>query len=490
MLIGATPMPDRRVDHLSALRGMVGDKGLRLDADAEPFLRDWRDRVSGETIAVVAPAATEEVSQVMAYCARQGLTVQPQGGNTGLCAGSIPTALADGILLSTARLNAIREIDTLGDVALVEAGVTLSAAREAAEARGRRLPMSLGSEGSAQIGGLISTNAGGVEALRFGPMRDQVLGLEAVLPDGSVIRRLGGLRKDNRGYDWKHLFIGGEGTLGVVTAAALKLVPAVRDEAHAWCAVRDPAAAVQLFQRLRDRFDMAVRACELLSGAEVDTALTEVPGLRLPFDETPDWSLMLTLGDADPDARLADRLAGFLEAMAEDELLLDAALPKNMAEAEAIWRLRHSLSEAHKRAGIGLVFDVSVRVSDAPEFIARAEEASRRIAPMAKPLFVSHLGDGNVHLISMLAWENAPQGEALDVLTETLFDAVHQIADDLSGSFSAEHGIGRKLVKELERRLPPAEIDLMRQVKRALDPENRMAPGVLFDPASLAEPSR
>lgn len=468
--------------HVAALRDIVGERGIRLGAETSTYLNDWRDRLEGAAIAVLLPASTEEVSRVMAYCAAHGLSVQPQGGNTGLCAGSIPPAKATGVLVSTARLNAIRELDTIGDVAVVEAGVTLAALHEAVRAKGRDFPLSLGSEGSAQIGGLISTNAGGVGALRYGPMRDSVMGIEAVLPDGSVIRRLGGLRKDNRGYDWKHLFIGAEGTLGIVTAAALKLVPVARDEAHAYCRVADPAAAVALYGRLRERFDTAVHACELLSASEIDTALTHVPGLRIPFTPTPDWSVIVTLGDSDPDARLGTRLEAFLEEMAGSGLVEDAVLPKNLAEAQEIWRVRHSLSEANKRAGMGLVFDLAVRVSDVPACITRVTEASRRIAPMAEPLFVCHLGDGNVHLISMLSRENTPPPDQLEGLIEALFDEVHDIAEEMRGSFSAEHGIGRKLVKEMGRRLPPAEIELMRRIKRAIDPDYRMAPGVLFDP--------
>ncbi len=470
---------------VAALRELVGDRGLRLGAEALPFLKDWREREQGSALAVVLPASTQEVSAVMAFCRERGLSVQPQGGNTGLCAGSIPLGGTPGILLSTARLKTIREMDTIGNVAVVEAGVTLSHLHDEAEARGRVFPLSLGSEGTAQIGGLLSTNAGGVGALRYGPIRDLTLGLEAVLPDGSLIQRLGGLRKDNRGYDWKHLLIGGEGTLGIITAAALKLMPKALDQAHACCAVPDPRAAVELYGRLRDRFDTAVHACELLSGTEIDVALSEIPELRLPFPATPAWSIILTLGDSDPGARLEVRLEEFLEGAVEEGLVEDAALPKNATEVEAIWRLRHSLSEANKRYGLGLVFDVSVRVSDVPDFIERSAAASRRLAPMATPLFVCHLGDGNVHLISMIRHDRRPPPEALETLVEALFEAVHDIAESLNGSFSAEHGIGRKLVAEMERRLAPAETRMMRLIKQALDPEGRMAPGVLFDPETL-----
>jgi len=476
-------VPERHIAELSAL---VGDKGVRTGADMAEFLVDWRGRQRGEAIAVVLPAATDEIAATLRYCAEHGLKVYPQGGNTGLCSGAVPPATPDGIVLSTTRLAAIREIDPSGNVAVVEAGVPLAVLHQAAAERGRAFPLHLGSEGTAQIGGLIATNAGGTGALRYGTMRDLVLGIEAVLPDGSIIHRLGGLRKDNRGYDWKHLFIGGEGSLGIVTAAALKLFPMVRDEAHAICDVRDPAAAVELYCRLRDRFDTSVHACELLSGTEIALALENVEGLRLPFSYVPTWSVLLALGDADPDRSLNVRLGECLGAMLEEGLISDAVLTKNAGEADEIWQLRHSLSEANKRAGHGIVFDIAVRVSDVPVFIAKAHDAAMRIAPMAVPLIVCHLGDGNVHFITMIKRENLGEVPDMSALTGKLFTEIHDICESLDGTFSAEHGIGRKLVTEMEKRLEPAEMEIMYAIKRAIDPANRMAPGVLLDTHRLA----
>lgn len=475
-------MPERHVAELGAL---VGKKGIVTGTEMAPFLVDWRGRDRGDADAVLLPASAAEVAAILRHCADHGINVFPQGGNTGLCGGAVPAADGTAILLSTNRLRAVREVDPLGNVAVVEAGVPLAVVHDAAAAHDRAFPLHLGSEGSAQIGGLISTNAGGTAAVRYGTMRSLIMGIEAVLPDGSIVRRMGGLQKDNRGYDWKHLLIGGEGTLGIVTAAALKLFPRIRDEAHALCEVKDPASAVELFRHLRERFDTNVHACELLSGTEVSLALEFIEGLRFPFHQVPAWSVILSLGDADPDSGLESRLGDFLAKMLEDGLVTDAVLAKNVREVEEVWRLRGSLSEANKRAGHGIVFDVAVRVSRAPEFISRTYEAAARIAPMAVPLVVSHLGDGNVHFIAMIRKEHMEDVHDIAALTDHLFVAVHDICEDLDGSFSAEHGIGRKLVSELERRIDPAEMSLMYAIKRAIDPGNRMAPGVLFDAGKL-----
>ena len=470
-------MPER---HHAALKAIVGAKGLVTGTGMDPYLVDWRGRQRGEAIAVVSPATTAEVAETVRYCAREGLSIYPQGGNTGLCAGAVPRQGADGIVLALARLSRIRQIDTVANVVVTEAGVPLAVLENAVAARGRTFPLRLGSEGSAQIGGLIATNAGGTGAVRYGVMRDLVLGLEAVLPDGSVVSRLGGLRKDNRGYDWKHLLIGGEGTLGIVTTAALKLFPRLADEAHALCAVPDPERAVALFARLRDRFDTRVEACELVSGGQFALALKTIEGLGHPLGAVPDWSVLIALGDTDAAAGLEARLVDFLAGAAEDGILTDAVVAKNVAEAEAIWRLRHSLSEANRRGGHGIVFDVAVRISDVPRFVALAFDAAARIAPEAEPFVVSHLGDGNVHIIVMLPRERQPEADRLAAITERLFMAVHDAAVQMSGSFSAEHGIGRKLVAELAHRLDPGELALMQAIKRAIDPDGRMAPGVLL----------
>ena len=285
----------------------------------------------------------------------------------------------------------------------------------------------------------------------------------------------------------KHLLIGAEGSLGIVTAAALKLFPMVRDEAHAVCAVAEPAAAVQLFCKLRDHFDTSVHACELLSDTQINLALEHVEGLRFPWQDIPKWVVMIALGDADPGAGLEGRLATFMETLLGDGTVTDAVMPKNVGEAKAFRNLRHSLSEANKRAGHGIVFDVAVRISHVPAFIKEAYAAAAQIAPMATPLIVSHLGDGNVHFIVMCRRDLGDFPGGIADLTKRLFKAVHDLAEAFGGSFSAEHGIGRKLAAELAERLDPAELGLMHAIKAAIDPQTQMAPGVMLAPLVFKE---
>ncbi|WP_417209538.1 FAD-binding oxidoreductase [Antarctobacter sp.] len=475
-------MPDTEVlgDHVAALGAIVGPKGLLTGTDMDAYLTDWRHRASGTAQAVLMPASTEEVSGVLRYCARHGVPVYVQGGNTSLCGGSVPGKTGGDILLSTRRLNAVREIDPVSNVAIVESGLVLGNLHQIAEANDRIFPMHLGAEGTAQIGGLISTNSGGVSAVRYGNMRNLVLGLEVVLPDGSVISRLNGLRKDNRGLDWKHLFIGGEGTLGIITAAALHLHPKMRSRADALVSVASPGAAVQVFNRMRDRFDTKLMACELVSGTEVSLTLEHVPGLRFPMAEMPDWMVLIELGDLEADNRLQVGLQDTLEALLEENVVEDAVLCQNLRESQELWKWRHSFSEANKKAGHGIVFDPSLRVKHVPDFIAHATEAALDMAPWMVPLTVCHLGDGNSHLIMMTLHEDMPPAEVMADLTHRMFERVHDIIADLDGSFSAEHGIGRKLVDEMVHRQPPAEIALMQAIKRAVDPDGLLSPGVLL----------
>ncbi|KAA0917513.1 FAD-binding oxidoreductase [Aquicoccus porphyridii] len=484
-------MRNNEPEHIRALTELAGGNAVRTGSDATAHLTDWRGRHKGKAMAVVLPASTEDVARVVRYCRENRIAVFPQGGNTSLCAGSVPPE--DDrccIVLSTDRLRRLREIDAAADVAIVEAGVTLAALHDAAESAGRLFPLRLGSEGTAQIGGLISTNAGGTGAVRYGVMRDLVLGLEAVLPDGSVVSRLGGLRKDNRGYDWKHLMIGGEGSLGIVTAAAVKLFPAVRDSAHAACIVSDPDAAVALLQRLRARFDTAIHAFELVSGGEIDLALRHVEGLRAPFTPTPPWIVMIELGSSDSEAGLDEKLTGFLGRVLSEGMIEDAVIPASGQQVNELWAVRHSLSEANKKAGHGIVFDVAVRISDVPRFIRESTQIVKDHTPLADPVFVCHLGDGNVHLIAMIPREVVPASGILEPLVHGLQDKVHDLAERLGGSFSAEHGIGRKLADEMARRLPPAEMRLMHAIKQALDPHGVFAPDVLLTSKAESEPAR
>ncbi|WP_265516855.1 FAD-binding oxidoreductase [Nitratireductor luteus] len=472
-----TTAPDSTV---AALREIVGPKGILTGDDMAGYLTDWRGRSTGTAQCVVMPASTDEVSKVVSYCSRQGLPLYVQGGNTSLCGGSVPGKAGGDILLSTRRLNAVRDVDPIGNLAIVETGLVLANLHEIAEKHDRIFPMHLGSEGTAQIGGLISTNSGGVSAVRYGPMRDLVVGLEVVLPDGSVISRLSGLKKDNRGFDWKHLFIGGEGTLGIVTAAALQLHTKMTARADALVSVPSPAQATEVFRGVRDRFDTRLMACELVSGNEVSLTLEHVPGLRFPMAEVPEWMVLIELGDTENEEVLRDTLQDCLAAMFEDGTITDAVVCQNLRESEELWKWRHSFSETNKKAGHGIVFDASLRVKSVPEFIERAIPAALDLAPWAVPLIVCHLGDGNAHLIVMTLNEDRPKITDLDDLTHRMFERVHDIIAELDGSFSAEHGIGRKLVDEMVLRQPAAEIALMRAIKAAVDPKGIMSPGILL----------
>lgn len=468
-------------EFLQDLRAAVGDSNILTDAhDMAPFLEDWRGYRSGRAVGVVLPATTEQVAAVMKAAARAGRAVVPQGGNTGLCQGAVPSDDATGIVIATRRMARIRELDKPAGVIVAEAGATLSAIQDAAQQAGRRIPISLGSEGTAQIGGLVSTNAGGTSALRHGPMREMVCGIEVVLPDGRILSDLGALRKNNTGYDLKNLFIGAEGTLGIVTAAALRMQPQLRTHAHAWLALPNLDAAVAVLTGLQDDFDATLQAAELLSGNQVNLVLRHIPRTRHPLESRPEWSLLVELGSTDADADLQERLEGWLANRFESGLLTDAVVAQNAAQGEAIWHVRHSVSEANKIEGHSLSHDVAVRPSLVPQMIDRCTQALAAIYPQAQVLIVSHIGDGNVHFIAHFTHDQwAAIGDPAQA-TAAVMSAVHDQVMALGGTFSAEHGIGRKLRAELAQRADPVRLDLMRQIRAMLDPDGRMNPGAVL----------
>ncbi|MCK6451753.1 MAG: FAD-binding oxidoreductase [Alphaproteobacteria bacterium] len=449
-------------------------------ADTAPFCVDWRDRENGAVRCVVLPGTTAEVAAVVRECAERGVNLFLQGGNTGLCYGAVPSDDGAGVVLALRRMNKVRRVDRLDSSLIAEAGAPLVAVHGAAKEVGRQFPLYLGSEGSAQVGGLVSTNAGGTGVLRYGSMRSLVLGLEVVLPDGRVWNGLSTLRKDNTGYDLKQLFIGAEGTLGVVTAAALRLFPLTRSSAHAWVATDTPGQVLELLGHCQDAFDTAIQAFELLSRSEVEITLANVPGNRIPFAAAPPWSVLIELGDADPEAPLAARLERVLERRLEAGTIADAVVAQSESQAMSFWRLRHTLSEANKRHGMSHTHDVSVPVSRVPEFLGEADIMLARDFPEAVPVVVAHFGDGNVHYIAMFTREDWARRADPAVDIERLQTSVHDIAARLGGSFSAEHGIGRKLVGELQRLTPPPELDLLKRLKRAIDPAGRFNPGIMF----------
>ncbi|PWL19480.1 FAD-binding oxidoreductase [Falsochrobactrum shanghaiense] len=466
---------------LKDLAGVVGIRHVLTNTnDMIGYLEDWRGYATGRAVAVVLPGSTVEVADVMKIAARYGRAVVPQGGNTGLCQGAIPTDEGQGIVLALGRMTTIREIDKPSGVLVIEAGATLTAAHEAAESVDRRVPLHLGSEGSAQIGGLVSTNAGGTGALRYGPIRELVCGLEVVLPDGRILEDLKALRKNNTGYDLKNLFIGAEGTLGIVTAAALRMQPLLHASAHAWIALRDIGAAVELLMRLQDRFDTSVQAAELLSGNEVDLVLRHIPRSRQPFDDRPDWSLLIELGSTDASADLRPALEDWLAERFEEGTVTDAFVAQSEAQASDIWHVRHSVSEANKIHGHSLSHDVAVRPAMVPEMIKRCSAAVQRLHPDANILIVSHIGDGNVHFIVHFTHEEWAAFANPDEVTGQVMALVHDEVEALGGTFSAEHGIGRKLTGELSQRTDAVRMDLMQALRRLIDPDLRMNPGAVF----------
>jgi FAD/FMN-containing dehydrogenase len=459
---------------IERLKARLGPAGWSQDPELlAPKLVEWRERWSGHTPLLVLPRDTQEVSDAVAICAEARVAITPQGGNTGLVGGQIPQGE---ILLSTSRLDRVREVDPIDDVMVVEAGVTLAAAHEASLAAGRRFPLSLASEGSATVGGLVSTNAGGTAVLRYGPMRSLVLGLEAVLPDGTIWNGLKRLRKDNTGYDLKQLLIGAEGTLGVVTAAALELFPRFASRAVAIAGVANPAAALELLTLAKARTG-EIEAFELMCALGVRLAVSHLPGVRDPLATPAPWCVLVELAGGRPGGAEAD-MEALLEAALERKLILDAAVAQSEGQAAAFWALREGQSAAQKREGPAWKHDVSVPVSRVPEFL---ETAARRLAerfPRVRIDAFGHVGDGNIHFDVL-----APEGADLSAhaaLRESGARLVHDLVASLGGSISAEHGLGVMKTAEAERYKSAVEVAALRAVRQALDPLRIMNPRVLF----------
>ena len=458
------------------LRSIVGPAGLVTGADERsPFLSDHRRLYHGEALAIVQPRTTAEVSAVLALCDAQRIGVVPHGGNTGYCGGATPDESGRQLVLSLARLNRIRRVDPANDCLTAEAGCLLADVQRAATEAQRYFPLSLGSQGSCQIGGNLATNAGGLNVLRYGMTRDLVLGLEVVLADGSVLETLSALRKDNTGYDVKSLFLGSEGTLGVITAASLRLFPPLRGHATALVALPDVAAAVALLTRLREVSSERVSSFELIPRVALELTVRHIPGVRDPLERPCPWYVLCELASS----RAADPLEALLEEALEgalrDGLVLDAALARGEREREALWRLRESIPEAQRREGPGLKHDVSVPVGALSGFVARGAPLIARLVPDGYLVAYGHVGDGNLHFNVSAA----PDADATRFLArgEEVRRAVHDLVHELGGSFSAEHGVGRLKVGELERYATPTELALMRALKHAFDPHGIMNPG-------------
>ncbi|MCB1960798.1 MAG: FAD-binding oxidoreductase [Rhodocyclaceae bacterium] len=469
---------------LARLAACVGETHVLTQNEAmAPYLVDWRGRYHGAALAVARPASTAEVAALVVACRDAGVGVVPQGGNTGLCGGATPLASVPSVVVSLARMQAIRQINALDNALTVEAGCTLSAVQAAAAECERLFPLSLASEGSCQIGGNIATNAGGVHVLRYGNMRQLVLGLEVVLPDGQVWDGLRCLNKDNTGYDLKQLFIGSEGTLGIVTAAVLKLHPRPRQRVVAWCAVVDPEAALGVLDRLRAAFGERVSAFELIGRSALEVVLAHIPGARAPLADVPDWSVLLELGDVDPDAPLAEQLEAQMAGYFDAGLIVDAVIASSLAQCDALWSLRENISEAQRLEGFSIKHDISVPVSAIPKFLRRAELALLAAFPGLRIVVFGHVGDGNLHY--NLSCVDRADNERLMVDSAALNRIVHDTVAGLGGSISAEHGLGQLKRDEIVRYKSALELDLMRRIKMAIDPGGLMNPGKVLPPASL-----
>ena len=468
---------DAQAQMISAVEAKLGPKAvIAEEADIEPWVTDWRGRVHGRTRAILSPASAEEVAEIVRLAAELRVPLVPQGGNTGMVAGATPPADGSALLLSLRRMNRIRSLSAENRLAVAEAGVVLAALHDAAHDAGMRFPLTLGARGSCTVGGLASTNAGGTQVLKFGTMRSLVAGVEAVLPDGSVHDGLSGLKKDNRGYSLDQLLIGAEGTLGVVTAAALRLVPEVAARAVAWAGVESPARALDLLRFLEARTD-AIEGFELVPRDSLALVLRHIPGTRPPLSGDHAWYALVEATTADPGHDIGAELERLLADALGEGIVADAVLAASEAQAEAFWKLRDSISEAERAEGQTLAHDVSVAVADMPGFIVEASEQVERAFPGVIASGFGHLGDGNIHFhvrAGSRATDGWHEGEGAKI-TRFVDDLVVQAG----GSISAEHGIGQLKLGEFERLAPPGRVHALRAIKQALDPLGIMNPGKL-----------
>ena len=470
-------MSDPQSALVEQVRTRFGARAVITDpADIEPWLSDWRGRFHGKAQAILSPASTEEVAAVVKLAADHRVPLVPQGGNTSMVGGATPPADGSALILSLRRMNRLRSISAEHGFAIAEAGVILADLHEQAAAVGRRFPLTLGARGSCTVGGLISTNAGGTQVLRFGTMRSLVTGLEAVLPDGSVHSGLSGLKKDNRGYNLDQLLIGAEGTLGIVTAAALRLVPAVYARAVGWAAVRDPQAALSLLRDFEARTDR-IEGFELVPGDSLGLVLRHIPGTRNPLEGEHAWHVLIEATSATPGLDPTALLEGLLGGALEGGLIEDAMVASSEAQAEALWKIRDSISEAERAEGPSTAHDISVAVADMPGFLLDSKAAVESAFPGAIASAFGHLGDGNLHFHVRAGSRDCPgwierEGPEIERFVDDLVTAA-------GGSISAEHGIGQMKRGELERLAPPGDLAALRAIKHALDPNGLMNPGKL-----------
>lgn len=466
---------------LARLAEIIGpQRVLTSTADTAGYQQDWRGRYQGAALAVLLPGSTQEVAELVQACAALQLAIVPQGGNTGLTGGAVAGADRPSVLLNLSRLNRIRDVDAANNSLTAEAGCILAHVREAADSAQRQFPLLLGSVGSCEIGGLVSTNAGGTGVLRYGNMRELVLGLEVVLPDGSIWNGLRALRKDNAGYDLKQFFIGAEGTLGVVTAAVLKLFPRLAVSATAMVALAGVQQAVDLLRFMQQQLGNRIEAFEILSRRQIEICTAYGHGLASPMALEAPFYILVEVADSAPDWQARADLEQVLGAAFERDLIRDAVVATDMAKAERIWALRHNISEANRHAGFTVSNDTSVPVSRLAQFIPLVTERIEQQVPGASVCHAGHIGDGNIHVIAVLSRTVHATPAQCETAAARVNLIVHEASVELGGSISAEHGIGQMHVQRLERFKPALDLQMMRAVKAAFDPQGLMNPGKIL----------
>ena len=462
---------------IDEVRSNFGAKAVISEAaDVEPWLSDWRGRYHGKAAAILSPASTQEVAAIVKLAAEHRVPLVPQGGNTSMVGGATPPADGSAVILSLRRMNRLRSISAEDNLAVAESGLILAELHEKAASVARRFPLTLGARGSCTIGGLVSTNAGGTQVLRFGTMRSLVAGLEAVLPDGSVHDGLSGLKKDNRGYSLDQLLIGAEGTLGIVTAAALRLVPAVHSRAVGWAGVSNPQAALALLRDFTGKTDR-IEGFELVPGDSLALVLKHIHGTRSPLGGNHAWHVLIEATSAVPQFDPVELLQALLGQALEAGLVEDATVASSEGQVEAMWKIRDSISEAERGEGQSTAHDISVAVSEMPRFLIEAKAAVESAFPGAVASAFGHLGDGNLHFHVRAGSRAAPDWHEREAPAITRF--VDDLVTQAGGSISAEHGIGQMKRGELERLAPPGDLAALRAIKRALDPDGIMNPGKL-----------
>jgi FAD/FMN-containing dehydrogenase len=464
------------------LRHLLGDAAVvTVEAQMEGFVEDFRGRYRGAALCVVQPSTTEQVAAVVRLCAAADVPMLAQGGNTSLCGGAVPASEGQSpVIINLSRMRRIRHIDAANRSIEVEAGCVLKSVQDAAAEVSRLYPVSLGAEGSCQIGGTLSTNAGGTSVLRYGNTRENVLGLEVVMADGTVWNGLRALRKDNTGIDLKQLFIGAEGTLGIITAATLKLHPRPAHHALAWFAPVDVVAAQRVLGMFQVNCDSRLSAFEIMNARQLQLVIENVADRRAPLEGAHDWHVLVELADTRGAPDMEAALQSTLEQAVEAGLIVDAIIATSDTQRAALWEVRHSVTEANKKSGVGLTTDCAVPVSAVSAFIESATRAVRGLDPQVDVVIVGHMGDGNIHLIPFYtfdAWRALPDSAAN---AAAMRRAVNDVAASLNGTFSAEHGVGQSGLPEMAHYKSAAELSIMRAVKTALDPRNLMNPGRLF----------